>query len=78
MHIYLVQRPLHERAVNAAEGFDTLYTKASGEGHGMLLSYPHIEGTFGEALPNFIESSPTWHGRCDGHYRPVVFHNADQ
>ena len=69
---HLVVSALHERRVDAAEGFEALARHAGREGNGVLLGDTNVEGPFGEAAAEDVHAGSSGHGGRDANDGSVL------
>ena len=74
----VVVSPLCERAVNVAEGLQTVFRHAAGEGHGVALGNAHIEHAVRHGLHHDVHGAACRHGWCHAHNARVALCQLEQ
>mmetsp|Transcript_34849 Transcript_34849/g.84682 ORF Transcript_34849/g.84682 Transcript_34849/m.84682 type:complete len:610 (+) Transcript_34849:34-1863(+) len=75
---HLVVGALEEGGVDGAEGLEALGRLPRGEGDGVLLGDPHVEGALGEAAAELVDARAAGHRGGDRDDRPVGRGDVDQ
>ena len=63
----IVVSALGKRAVDIAEGLETVFGHTSREGNGVALGYAHVEGAVGHGVHQYVHRAAGGHGGCHAH-----------